>query len=226
MVQVSKKKGNIVADFNIIPNTFFNGITEWWTNILSHVVFLCFFKLLCFLSRMLFVLSGKQIGVGGTLQDYARWKLRAGVAGRHEVPYPETIVPTAAQKLNNFIRFFWFDEDTNSALCKDSSVRVCVCICVCIAQTARWSTCPNWSRSKLTGCKLVTSSTLCTGKVNQSKVRFLFFFGPVSVDRLVPSSGQESAVITNKTPHFHFWYQAITTRLAGNVTFPAYIISV
>lgn len=35
---------------------------------------------------------------------------------------------------------------------------------------ARWSTCPNWWRSKRTCCRMVISSILYTGKVSQNKV--------------------------------------------------------
>lgn len=169
-------------------------LSRIWSNFLcflsdgTTVHFCLFIRLICFPSRMLFVLSGEQTGVRGTLQDCARWELRAGVAGRHEVLHPDTIVTTAAHEWNilpalHSSKNSWFDVDTNP---------VCVC---------------STNGTVINMSKLVKKQTymLQSGDViyfvyrksepEQSTLSFFFQAfpkspkGPVSTCSLVPSSG-------------------------------------
>lgn len=152
---------------------------------------------------MLSVLSSQQIGIRGALQDCARWNLRTGVAWRHEVLYAQYssirdknrstkseqhMFVSWRHELNNISSsgHYWLQIDQSKCVCKSGSTSLFsyislfndtfqLHVCLSVALMARWSTCPNWSRSKLTCCKTAMSSILYTGKVSQNKVSCSFF---------------------------------------------------
>lgn len=76
---------------------------------------------------MLSVLSGQQTGIRGALQDCAGWRLRTGMAGRHEVPQSD-VHPwknsCVCFLIRSFQHYCWLQRNSTRVCWKSSNVFV------------------------------------------------------------------------------------------------------